>query len=142
MQHVAILHRQYLDAILGGSKTVESRLSATKSAPFGRVQPGDMIHFKETGGQFRATAVVAGVMTFEDLRPADVRTLARRYGPQIGAEATYWESRQDARYATFITLRDVRPTDAAPAGFAVTPGARSAWYVLDRVKRASARRSA
>lgn len=142
MQHVAILHKQYLDAILDGSKTVESRLSATRSAPFGRVQPGDTIYFKETGGAFRATAVVAGVMSFEDLRPADVRTLARRYGPRIGADAAYWESREDAKYATFLTLRDVSAANAAPSGFVATPGARSAWYVLDRGKRAARRRSA
>lgn len=140
MHHVAILQPKYVRAILDGTKVVESRLSMTRCAPFGRVEPGDVIHFKETGGAFGAVATVAGVMTFEDLRPSDVRMLSRRYGTQVAAAAEYWEERADAKYATFVWLTDVRESHAVPAGFAPTPGARAAWYVLDHAK--SARKSA
>lgn len=140
MHHVAILQPKYVASILDGTKLVESRLSATRSAPFGKVQPGDVIHFKGSGGPFGATATVAGVMTFENLRPADVRTLARRYARQVAAPAEYWEERSEAKFATFIWLTDVRPSHTVPAGFAPTPGARSAWYVLDQDK--AARKSA
>jgi hypothetical protein len=140
MHHVAILKAEYVAAILDGTKVVESRLSATRNAPFGRVKPGDTIHFKESGGAFGASALVAGVMTFEDLRPADIRTLSRRYGRQVAAPAEYWDQRSDAKYATFIWLTDVRESDTAPAAFVPTPGARAAWYVLDHAK--AARKSA
>jgi hypothetical protein len=142
MHHVAILHSRYLDAILEGCKVVESRLSLTRCAPFGRVMPGDTIHFKEMGAGFRAAAQASGVMTFEDLRPADVRMLARRYGTQIGADASYWEERAEARYATFVWLSEVKDASSAPSGFATTAGARTGWYVLDKVKADAARRSA
>jgi hypothetical protein len=134
MHHVAILQGRYIDAILEGTKVVESRLSITRGAPFGRVQPGDFIHFKRTGGPFAALAHVSGVMTFEDLCPADVRTLSRRYGPQIGANAAYWHERKDAKYATFIWLTEVKPSHAVPSLYRPTPGARAAWYVLDQAR--------
>lgn len=134
MHHVAIVQAKYVRAILDGTKVVESRLSMTKSAPFGRVEPGDVIHFKETGGAFGAVATVAGVMTFEDLHASDVRLLSRRYGSQVAASAEYWEERRDAKYATFVWLADVRESHHVPAGFAPTPGARAAWYVLHHAK--------
>lgn len=140
MHHVAILHANYIEAILNGSKVVESRLSATKSAPFGRVAPGDTIHFKASGGPFSAIAHVSGIMTFEDLRPSDIRTLSRRYGRQVAAPAEYWEDRLESRYATFIWLSEVRASEVVPTNFAPTPGARAAWYVLETAK--AARRSA
>jgi len=140
MHHVAILHGQYVDAILSGEKTIESRLSVVRAAPFGKVHPGDMIHFKRSGGGFAATAHVSGVMSFEDLRPADVRMLAKRYGAQVAAPDSYWAERIESRFATFLLLSGVKPSAAVPVGFAPTPGARSAWYVLDRA--IEARRSA
>lgn len=129
LEHVAILRPWYVDAILAGTKTIESRLSLSRGAPFGLVAPGHVIHFKDSGGPFRATASVCGVATFEDLRPADVRTLARRYNAQVGAPDDYWTSRLEARYATLIWLVDVRPCERAPH-LHRKPGSRAAWFVL------------
>jgi ASC-1-like (ASCH) protein len=134
MHHVAILHSEYVDAILSGEKTIESRLSVVRGAPFGKVEPGDVIHFKRSGGGFGAAAHVSGVMSFEDLRPADVRMLAKRYGAQVAAPESYWTERLESRFATFIMLSGVKASVAVPAGFAPTPGARSAWYVLERAE--------
>lgn len=130
MRHIAILHARYLDAILAGAKTIESRLSRARGLPFGIVAPGDTIYFKQSSGPVRAVARVSGVSSFEDLRPEDVLTLARRYREAVGAGEEYWESRRDCRYATLIWLADVRACDHAP-GFARRAGARSAWFALD-----------
>ena len=130
LEHAAILRRAFLDMILAGTKTIESRLSLTRGAPFGLVAPGDTVHFKDVGGEFRATARVCGVATFEDLRPADVRTLARRYRVQVGAPDEYWTDRQHARYATLIWLMDVRACERAPK-LRRAPGSRAAWFVLN-----------
>lgn len=137
MRHIAILHARYIDAILEGRKVVETRLSLTRCAPFGLVTPGDEILFKQSGGPFRACARVAGVMTFEDLRPSDVRALARRYGDLVGADDAYWEARIECRYATLMWLGDASPDVVTPK-FARKAGARSAWYLLESKPRAAA----
>lgn len=129
MEHAAIMRSCYLDMILAGTKTIESRLSLTRGAPFGLVVPGDVVHFKDAGGEFRATARVCGVATFEDLRPADVRTLARRYRGAVGAPEEYWIERQHARYATLIWLSGVRACERAPL-LRRKAGSRAAWFVL------------
>lgn len=115
MLHVAVLHQRYLDAILDGSKTVESRLSRSRIAPFGVVRPGERVLFKASGGGFGAAAIVRRVEFHEALLPGAVRALRRRVGAEVGAPGAYWQAKRLARYATLIWLGDVEPLDQGPA---------------------------
>ncbi|MCX5661180.1 MAG: ASCH domain-containing protein [Planctomycetota bacterium] len=112
--HVAILLRRYIRLVLAGSKTVESRLTRTRKAPLDCVSVGDTIHFKASAGPYMATAVVAKVETHRDLTPAKVEALRRKHHKAVGGDAAYWRAKREARYATFITLRDVKATSAGP----------------------------
>lgn len=108
MNHLAVIHRRYLDAILTGDKTVESRLSKTRCAPYERVEPGDHVFFKQSSGPMRARATVASVEYHEDLTPAAVSRLARAHNGTVRGEREYWRQKRDARYATLIWLEEVR----------------------------------
>ncbi len=66
-QHVAILYKRYIDLILAGRKTVESRLTKGLIEPYGRIEPGDRIWFKVTSGPFMATAIADAVAFHEGL---------------------------------------------------------------------------
>lgn len=44
--HLAILQNLYLNLIAKGDKTIESRIGATRAAPFGRVAVGDLVLMK------------------------------------------------------------------------------------------------
>lgn len=114
MNHLAILHRRYLDAILTGDKTVESRLSKNRCAPFERVEQGDLIYFKESSGPVRACAMVASVEYHEDLTPAAVGRLERAHNGSVRGEREYWLLKREARYATLIWLEEVREIDDWP----------------------------
>src|SRR5215210_2794220 len=48
--HLAVFVEPFLDYVLDGSKTVESRFSVNRCAPFGKVSPGDMVLLKRAGG--------------------------------------------------------------------------------------------
>ncbi len=48
--HLAILKKQYLDAILAGRKTIESRLYQTKQKWLSQVNAGDKIFLKASSG--------------------------------------------------------------------------------------------
>jgi len=47
--HLAILRQPYLDLIVDGTKTLESRFNTKRAAPFGRVAVGDLILLKGSG---------------------------------------------------------------------------------------------
>ena len=59
--HLAILVEPYLQFILEGRKTVESRFSVRRGAPYGTVQRGDVVVLKRSGGPVVGLAQVAHV---------------------------------------------------------------------------------
>lgn len=126
--HVAILRKPYLDAILQGEKSIESRLTRNRQPPFGRIEPGERLFIKQSGGPFRAIARAAAVEQHEDLTPDDIRALQRHYASTVGDAPAYWRSKATSRYAVFITLADVEPIDVGPAYHA---NGYRAWHVLD-----------
>jgi ASC-1-like (ASCH) protein len=128
-RHVAILLKRYIDLILQGSKTIESRLTRTACAPYRRIEPGDRIYFKESSGPYRAMAVAGEVFFYEGLTPTAVEALRRRHNEAIRGEEGYWARKRQSRYATLIALRDVRTVATGPA---VAPSRGIAWFVLGR----------
>jgi len=50
MIHVAILKPGYIQAILAGTKTIESRLTKTAQPPYGKVVTGERLYLKASGG--------------------------------------------------------------------------------------------
>ena len=61
MRHIVILKKKYYDMVLAGTKTIESRFSMNKCAPYNKVQVGDTLLIKETGKDVSATAKVKDV---------------------------------------------------------------------------------
>ncbi len=131
MIHIAILHKRYLDAILSGDKTIESRLSRIRTEPFGRVKAGERIYFKQSSGPFRATAIVRSVKSYDDLTPARVRTMRRDHNDGILGDGPYWSAKSRATCATLMWLDEVEPIEFGPDLSGVqSPGSRRAWFVL------------
>jgi hypothetical protein len=124
--HVVILQRRYVDLILAGRKTVESRLTRTAGPPFGKVEVGQRLFIKASGGPFMATAVAGAVAGYDNLTPDRIRQLYRQYNAAVCGEGDYWKLKRDSRYATFITLEQVEPLDVGPA----YNRSLQAWHVL------------
>lgn len=127
MIHVAILQTPYLDAILEGRKTIEMRLTRTSRAPFEAVEVGERLYFKQSGGPFRATAVVDHVLFMGDLKPVDLARLRRDYNEWIGAEPAFWSARRDCRFCTLLWLREVEQVRFGPR---MRPHHGVAWQCL------------
>ncbi|MBL8746895.1 MAG: ASCH domain-containing protein [Phycisphaerae bacterium] len=114
MIHVAVVHAPYVEAILSRRKTIESRLSRVRCDPFGTVYSGERVYFKARGGAVLATAIVAGVYSFQDLTARRVSKIRREFGGAIGAPPEYWESKSSARFATLMRLADVERVRFGP----------------------------
>jgi hypothetical protein len=109
--HLVILKKPYLNAILNGRKTIESRLTKTKCSPFGRVKIGDKLFLKESGGPVCATAAVAAVKYYENLTPPKIAEIKQQYNRQIGGSEEYWQNKADCPFGFLAWLTDVQPIE-------------------------------
>ncbi|MGB1124167.1 MAG: ASCH domain-containing protein [Phycisphaeraceae bacterium] len=128
MIHVAILKPGYIQAVLAGRKTIESRLTRTKQPPYGKVMPGERLYLKASGGPFMATAIAGKVRSFADMSPEDVLKLRKRYGKAIDGDDAYWDMKRDSKYATLIELKN---TEQITLGPPYKVAYMKAWYVLE-----------
>ncbi|MHC4423614.1 MAG: ASCH domain-containing protein [Planctomycetota bacterium] len=95
--HLVILKKPYLEAILDGGKTVESRFTKTKRPYFGRVLPGDKLFLKESSGPVCATAKATAVKNFENLTPGKIIAIKQQYNHYIGGSDEHWQSAKRRR---------------------------------------------
>jgi len=109
--HLVILKKPYLDAILAGSKTIESRFTKTKRSYFGRVLPDDKLFLKESSGPVCATAKAAAVKNFENLAPQQIIEIKQQYNCYIRGSDEYWRSKADCRFGVLVWLKDVEPIE-------------------------------
>jgi ASC-1-like (ASCH) protein len=106
--HLVILKKPYLDAILAGRKKIESRFTRTKRYAFGRVLPGDKLFLKESSGPVCATATVAAVKDFQNLTPRRIIEIKQRYNRYIIGSDEYWRSKSNCRFGLLVWLEDVK----------------------------------
>ena len=126
MQHIAILKQPFFDMVLSGEKTIESRWSMVKVAPYKKVSVGDKILLKETGKDVTAIANVKKVQFYE-LTPEIVEDIRIKYGKQIGTDKFEdWKSTLQKKYCTLIWIDEVTPV--APIKVKRSNGA--GWIVL------------
>ncbi len=103
-KHLAIFTGPFLDLVLEGKKTIESRFSKVRCAPYGVVKEGDIVLMKKPGGLVIGEFTVSRVETFNNLNETSLREMAEKYGKDLCADADkdFWERRRDSRYATFL----------------------------------------
>jgi ASC-1-like (ASCH) protein len=110
--HLVVLKRPYLEAILSGRKTIESRFMRTSRAPFAAVAAGDRLFFKVTSGPVCATGRVREVMTFENLTAGGIEQIKQTYNDRIIAPDRYWdEKKRHCRRGVIIWLDRVKPIE-------------------------------
>jgi hypothetical protein len=126
--HLAVMIEPYLRFVLDGSKTVESRFSVNRCAPYDRVKKGDVVLFKKPGGPIVGLSRVAETW-FYRLDPDSWRDIKDEFSSALAVQdASFWEQRQKASFASLMLLRDVRPID--PVSFEKRD--RRGWVVLNQ----------
>ena len=125
MKHIVILKKKYLDFILEGKKTIESRWSIHKTLPYGRVNIGDILYLKETGGDVVASARVKDVKTFT-LDSNVVDYIIDTYGDAICINKDNRE-RYNKNYCTLIWVSDVKNIEP----FKVKKSYGSGWMLME-----------
>jgi hypothetical protein len=105
--HLAILVEPYLSLILDGQKRVESRFSIHRSAPYGRLQRGDVVLLKRSSGPI-VGACRAGAVWFYQLDTRSFGEIRNGFTEALCAQdPRFWSARAAASYATLVQLDDV-----------------------------------
>jgi hypothetical protein len=101
--HLAIFAEPFLSMVLSGEKTIDSRFSRNRCAPYGEVGDGDVILLKEVSGPICGIALARRAWSY-DLMNESIESIRDRFGDGIRADEAFWASRSDAHYATLIEL--------------------------------------
>lgn len=108
MKHIAILRQPFFNMVLNGEKTIESRWSMNKIAPYKKVSIWDEILIKLTGQPVTAIAKVKDVKYYE-LTPVIVEQIRVKYGKEIGTDKFEdWQSTLKKKYCTLIWLENIK----------------------------------
>ena len=125
--HLAVLIEPYLQFILEGSKTVESRFTKNRIAPFRSVEQGDVILLKKTAARTITGVCVVNRVWFYQLDVDSWHEIRDRFTAALRAEdPSFWEHRESARFATLMRIAEVQ---ALPP-IEVPKRDRRGWVVL------------
>ena len=133
--HLAILSPGWIELILDSHKTIESRFTKVRCAPFGKIHTGDLVYMKESGGPVKGQFTVAKVETFENLTDEQICDLFyKEYRDQIFSTSLSASMHRppekwlSAKHATLIHVENVI---AYGSPFPYQQKGRSAWLLLD-----------
>lgn len=106
--HLAVMTGPYLDRIVDGSKTVESRFHRIRNAPLDTVSSGDLVAFKRSG---HPVSHIAGVRdaNFIDMTATPLESVRYDWQERIGDTTDeFWRARANARWASLIEIDWIR----------------------------------
>ena len=108
--HLAILMEPYLKFILEGSKTVESRFSRHRIAPYGAVHSGDVVLLKRSAAKTVTGICIVRKVWFYQLNSDKLELIRNYFATALRADDySFWEKHKSARFATLMRIAEVYP---------------------------------
>lgn len=125
--HVGVFIEPYLQLLLDGKKTLESRFSINRTAPYQKVTDGDLLLLKRSGGPIVGICQIAHAWSYE-LDPAAWDTLKTQHARALCIQSpAFWEQKRHANYATLMQVRHARAVEPA---IAFVKSDRRGWVTL------------
>ena len=132
--HLAILLEPYLQYILDGTKTVESRFSKNRIAPYKMVEPGDVVLLKKVAARSISGVCVIRKVWFYQLDPDTWSQIRDGFSKALRADdPSFWERRKAAQFATLMRIDEVHPLPPIE----VAKSDRRGWVVLRAHRQAT-----
>ncbi|MDE1765557.1 MAG: ASCH domain-containing protein [Thaumarchaeota archaeon] len=105
--HLAVFVEPYLTFILQGKKTVESRFSSNRIAPYQKVNRGDIIILKRSGGPIFGLCEISEVWSYL-LDAKSWKHIKKEFTISLCAQdPNFWSQRSHASYATLMRIKNV-----------------------------------
>lgn len=105
--HLGIFTEPYLNYMLEKKKTIESRFSKNKIAPFEKITKDDIVFVKKSGGDIVAYFTIKEVLFF-DLRNTPIEEIKEKYGKELCVDNSFWTIKKDSNYATLIVIDQIK----------------------------------
>ena len=106
--HLAIFRSPYLEYILSGKKSIESRFSKNGCAPYGQVSRGDVILLKIAGGSTQGICAVSDAWNYR-LDKNSWREIKEDFLQEMFiSDPNFLHDRREAVFATLMRLQHVR----------------------------------
>lgn len=103
--HLAVMSEPFLSYVLEGRKTIESRFSLNKIAPYQKVRAGDVVFMK--AGPIIGQFTVGWVKSY-DLSSYPIRNIEQLYTRDICGDTAFWKAKSTKRYVTLMGITDVK----------------------------------
>jgi hypothetical protein len=128
--HLAVFVEPYLSFVLEGKKTVESRFSLNRHAPYEQVRNGDLLVLKKSSGPICGVCRVSNVWYYR-LDPSSWAEIEQHASALCMDESPFWAKKRKASFATLMRLEKVIPISDIP----IDKGDPRGWVVLKNAKR-------
>lgn len=126
--HLAIFVEPFLKYVLTGKKTIETRFSAVRCAPFEQVRGGDVVLLKKSGGNIIGICQIRSAWFYR--LEKDSWSDIKKFAGEICAESPeFWEQRKKASYATLMRVQNVHSI----LPIKVAKRDRRGWVVINKV---------
>jgi len=135
MDHIAVLKKGWLEKILLGEKTIESRWYKNNKTPYKRITCGDIIYFKETGKPITVKAITKKALFFDKLDRDKTKKIIKKYGKDICISQSFSREVLGKRYCTLIFLENVQPIDQPFKINKKGYGLMSSWISVDNIDK-------
>lgn len=124
--HLAVFVEPYLTFLMNGSKTVESRFSTNKCAPYMSVNEGDAILIKKSGGPVVGICHASYVWNYK-LNRTSLGEIKRLFSSSLCIDdEDFWISKKNSVYATLIKVDHIKSI----VPFVVPKRDRRGWVVV------------
>ena len=105
--HLAIVNEPFLNYIKNGKKTIESRFTRNKIAPYHQINEGDLVCMKAAGRPVDSCFTVKQVLFFEN-NPTVFWDIREKYAKEICAlDEEFWLVREDKQFISLIFVENV-----------------------------------
>lgn len=101
--HLGIFSDPYLTYMLEGKKTIESRFSKNKIAPYNQITKDDIVIVKKSSGNVEGYFTIKEVLFF-DLNVVSIDEIKLRYNKQLCVDEKFWINKKNSNYATLIII--------------------------------------
>ena len=133
-KHLAIFTLSVAEQILAGEKTIETRFSQHKVAPFGQVEVGDLVFIKPVGQDLAGQFWVEKVISFQGLNTDDWKLIKENYGQKLSLgskeeDEKFFKEKAEANFGTLIFIGRVERFLTSP--IKIEKKDRRGWIVLD-----------
>ena len=102
--HLGIFIEPGLTDILNEKRTLEIRFSKNRQTPFGKLNNGDIVILKRTGGDVVGYFSIKKAEFFENI---DMQEMKEKYNHLLLASEDIWKLKKDSKYATLIFIDKV-----------------------------------